>query len=46
MWFIVRMEDAICCSFELFPARTIIPLIIGTLPALMIATLVARFYKE
>jgi len=46
-WFIVSLEDAIWCSFELFPARTIIPLIIGTLPALMIATLVgARFYKE
>jgi hypothetical protein len=46
-WFIVSLEDAIWCSFELFPARTIIPLLFGTLPALIIATLVgAKFYKE
>ena len=46
-WFIVSLEDAIWCSFELFPARTIIPLIFGALPALIIATLVgASFYKE
>ena len=47
LWFMVSLEDAIWCSFELFPARTIIPLIFGALPALIIATLVgARFYKE
>jgi len=46
-WFIVGLEDSIWCSFELFPARTIIPLIFGTLPALIIAALVgAKFYKE
>lgn len=46
-WFIVGIEDAIWCTFELFPARTIIPLIFGTLPALIIATLIgAKFYKE
>lgn len=46
-WFIVSLEDAAWCSFELFPARTIIPLIFGTLPALIVATLIgAKFYKE
>jgi hypothetical protein len=46
-WFIVSLEDAIWCSFGLFPPRTLIPLIFGTLPALVIATLAgARFYKE
>lgn len=47
LWFMVGLEDAIWCSFGLFPARTIIPLIFGTLPALIIAALVgAKFYKE
>jgi len=46
-WFIVSLGDAIWCSFGLFPARTVIPLMIGTLPALILATLVgARFYTE
>jgi hypothetical protein len=46
-WFIVTLEDANWCSFGLFPPRTIIPLMIGTLPALAIAAIVgARFYRE
>jgi hypothetical protein len=40
-WLIVSMADATWCSFGLFPARTVIPLL-----ALMLATLAgARFYK-
>ena len=47
VWLIVSLEDAIWCSFELFPAHTIVPLIFGALPALIISTLVgAKFYKE
>ena len=46
-WFIVSLEDATWCSFGLFPPTTVIPLMIGTLPALILASLVgARFYKE
>jgi hypothetical protein len=46
-WFIVSLGDVTWCSFGLFPPRTLIPLMIGTLPALLIATLVgARFYKD
>jgi hypothetical protein len=46
-WFIVSLGDATWCSFGLFPPRTVIPLMIGTLPALILATLAgARFYKE
>jgi hypothetical protein len=46
-WLIVSLEDTIWCSFGLFPPRTLVPLIFGTLPALIIATLAgARFYKE
>lgn len=46
-WFIVSLGDATWCSFGLFPPRTVIPLMIGTLPALIVATLVgARFYKD
>jgi hypothetical protein len=46
-WFMVSLEDATWCSFGIFPARTIIPLILGTLPALILATLAgARFYKD
>lgn len=33
-WFIVSLGDAAWCSFGLFPPRTVIPLIIGTLPPL------------
>jgi hypothetical protein len=46
-WFIVTLGDATWCSFGLFPARSVIPLMIGTLPALLIATRVgARFYRK
>jgi len=46
-WFIVTLGDVTWCSFGLFPPRTLIPLMIGTLPALLIATLIgAKFYKE
>jgi hypothetical protein len=46
-WFIVSLGDVTWCSFGLFPPRTLIPLMIGTLPALLIATLIsARFYKD
>src|ERR1022692_2864898 len=34
-WFIVSLGDATWCSFGFFPARTVIPLMIGTLPALI-----------
>jgi hypothetical protein len=46
-WFIVSLGDATWCSFGFFPPRTVIPLMLGTPPALMLATLAgARFYKE
>ena len=46
-WFIVTLGDATWCSFGFFPAKTVIPLMIGTLPALVLATLAgAKFYKE
>jgi hypothetical protein len=46
-WFIVSLGDATWCSFGFFPARTVIPLMIGTLPALVLATLAgARVYRE
>jgi hypothetical protein len=46
-WFIASLGDVTWCSFGLFPPCTLIPLIIGTLPALPIATLVgAEFYKD
>jgi hypothetical protein len=46
-WFIVSLEDALWCSFELFPARTVTPLIFGALPAPTVPALVgARYYKE
>jgi len=46
-WFIVTLGDVTWCSFGFFPPTTVIPLIIGTLPALILATLAgARFYKE
>ncbi len=45
-WFIVSLGDATWCSFGFFPARTVIPLMIGTLPALILATIAgARFYR-
>jgi hypothetical protein len=46
-WFIVTLGDATWCSFGLFPPSTVIPLMAGTLPALILATLAgARLYKE
>jgi hypothetical protein len=46
-WFVVSLGDATWCSFGFFPAATVIPLMIGTLPALILATLAgARFYRE
>ena len=46
-WFIVSLGVATWCSFGFFPPRTLIPLMIGTLPALLIATLVsAKFYND
>ena len=46
-WFIVSLGDATWCSFGFFPPSTVIPLMIGTLPALILATITgARFYKE
>lgn len=46
-WFIVSLEDFTWCSFGLFPANTIIPLMIGTLPALVLAALTgAWLYRE
>lgn len=46
-WFTVSLGDVTWCTFGLFPARTVIPLILGTLPALVLATLAgAKFYKH
>jgi hypothetical protein len=46
-WFIVSLGDVTWCSFGLFPPLPLIPLMIGTLPALLIATLIgAKFYKD
>jgi len=46
-WFIVSLGDATWCSFGFFPPTTVVPLMVGTLPAILIATLAgARFYKE
>lgn len=46
-WFIVSLGDATWCSFGFFPARTVIPLMIATLPALVLAALAGtKFYKE
>lgn len=46
-WLIVTLGDVTWCSFGFFPPRTVVPLMIGTLPALILATLAgARLYKE
>ena len=46
-WVIVSLGDVTWCSFGFFPPRTVVPLILGTLPALVIATLVgAKLYKD
>lgn len=46
-WFIVTLGDITWCSFGLFPPSAVLPLMAGTLPALMVATLIgARLYRE
>lgn len=46
-WFIVSLGDATWCSFGFFPPRTVVPLMVGTLPAIILATIAgAKFYKE
>ena len=46
-WVIVTFGDATWCSFGFFPPRTVIPLIIGTLPVLVLATIAGmKFYRE
>jgi hypothetical protein len=46
-WFIVSLGDATWCSFGFFPPRTVIPLMVATLPALVLATLAgAWLYRE
>ena len=46
-WFIVSLEDFTWCSFGIFPASTIIPLMVGTLPALVLAAITgAWLYRE
>jgi hypothetical protein len=46
-WFIVSLGDATWCSFGFFPTHTVVPLMIGTLPAIILATLAgAKFYKD
>jgi len=46
-WFIVSLGDATWCSFGFFPPTKVVPLMVGTLPAILIATIAgARFYKE
>jgi hypothetical protein len=46
-WLIVTLGDATWCSFGLFPPHTVVPLLIGTLPAIILSTLAgARYYKD
>ena len=46
-WVIVSLGDVTWCSFGFFPASTVVPLMLGTLPALVAATIAgARFYRE
>jgi hypothetical protein len=46
-WMIVTLGDATWCSFGLFPAQTVVPIIVGTLPAVIVATLVgATVYRK
>lgn len=46
-WLIVSLGDVTWCSFGFFPPSAVIPLMIGTLPALVLATLSgARFYRD
>jgi hypothetical protein len=46
-WCIVSLGDAAWCSFGFFPPSAVVPLMLGTLPALVLATLAgAKFYKD
>lgn len=46
-WCVVTLGDATWCSFGFFPPSTVIPLMGGTLPALILATLGgASLYRE
>jgi hypothetical protein len=46
-WFVVTLGDATWCSFGFFPPSTVVPLMAGTLPAIILATLAgARFYRD
>jgi hypothetical protein len=46
-WVIVSLGDVTWCSFGFFPPSIVIPLILGTLPALILASLAgARFYEQ
>ena len=46
-WVVVSLGDVTWCSFGFFPAGAVVPIMIGTLPALLIAAIAgARFYKE
>lgn len=46
-WCIVSLGDVTWCSFGFFPASAVVPLMIGTLPALVLATLAgAWLYRE
>ena len=46
-WLIVSLGDATWCSFGFFPPGTVIPLMIGTLPALVLAALAgAKMYRD
>ena len=46
-WFVVSLGDATWCSFGFSPPWTVIPLMVGTLPALILATIAgAKFYRE
>jgi hypothetical protein len=45
-WFVVSLGDATWCSFGFFPPHTVIPLMVGTLPALILATITgAKLYR-
>jgi hypothetical protein len=46
-WFVVTLGDVTWCSFGLFPAKSVVPLMVATLPALILATLVGtKLYRE
>ena len=46
-WVIVSLGDVTWCFFGFFPAGAVVPIMIGTLPALLVAAIAgARFYRE